>query len=205
MNEKRGIVRIANVKLQLHTVKKYLVVVASCLAINASATTVIPPSFDQLVGEAQIIFDGTVTGVRSEWTGEGAQRHIVTYVTFKVDDVLKGNPGGQYTLRMLGGTVAGQTMEVTDAPKFKPGDRDVLFVENNGTQFIPLVGIMHGRFRVRKDANGRNVIHTNDDNPVASTSQVGKGSATAPAQQPMTVEQFKQAVQARTGQHLPQP
>jgi len=41
-------------------------------------------------------------------------------------------------------------MEVTDAPKCKVGDRDILFVENNGTQFVPLVGIMHGRFRVKK-------------------------------------------------------
>jgi hypothetical protein len=56
---------------------------------------------------------------------------------------------------MLGGTVGGETMEVADAPKFKVGDRDILFVENNGTQFVPLVGIMHGRFHVKKDTTGQ--------------------------------------------------
>jgi hypothetical protein len=191
----------------MKTFSRLLNVVAALMAGSSLATTVIPPSFDELVGEAQTIFQGTVTGVRSQWIGEGAQRHIVSYVTFRVDDAFKGNPGAQYTLRMLGGTVDGQTMEVTDAPKFKMGDRDVLFVENNGTQFVPLVGIMHGRFRVRKDASGRDVVHTNDDSPVASTDQVGKESvsAAAAAQQAMTVQQFKQAVQTRAGVRLPQP
>src|SRR5256885_6721644 len=48
------------------------------------------------------------------------------------------SPGASVTLRMLGGTVGAETMEVADAPKFKVGERDILFVENNGTQFITL-------------------------------------------------------------------
>src|SRR5437868_14198968 len=114
------------------------------MACAALATTVIPPSFDDLVGRAEMIFQGTVTDVRSEWTGEGGQRHIASYITFKVDDTIKGNPGAKVTLNLMGGTVGAETMEVSDAPKFKVGDRDILFVENNGTQFMPLVGIMHG-------------------------------------------------------------
>jgi hypothetical protein len=173
------------------------------LSVRAWATTVIPPSFDDLVNEAQVIFQGTVTNVRSEWIGEGEQRHIVSYVTFKVEDTLKGNTGREITLQMLGGTVAGQTMEVSDAPKFKKGDRDVLFVENNGTQFIPLVGIMHGRFHVRQDANGQDVIYKNDGTPLASTDQVGKESRAEGA--PIALQQFKQAVQTRASQRTRQP
>ena len=128
--------------------------VAICAAValqSTHATTVIPPSFDELVEHAQLIFQGTVTETQSQWAGEGGNRRIVTYVTFKVDEAIKGEPGATYTIRMLGGTVDGQTMEVSDSPKFKVGDRDIVFVENNGTQFIPLVGIMHGRFSVQKD------------------------------------------------------
>ena len=69
-------------------------------------------------------------------------------MTLKVEDAIKGNPGSIVTLRMLGGTVGGETMEVTDAPKFKVGDRDILFVENNGTQFVPLVGIMYRKAQI---------------------------------------------------------
>ena len=68
---------------------------------------------------------------------------------------------------MLGGTVDGQTMEVSDAPKFKKGDRDFLFVEHNGQQFIPLVGIMHGRFRVEREQNGHEIVATNGGEPLA--------------------------------------
>lgn len=183
--------------------------VLSCCAIAwsmiglVSATTVIPPSFDELVGEAEVIFQGTVINVQPQWIGEGAQRHIVSYVTFKVQDALKGNPGNQITLRMFGGTVGGQTMQASDAPTFKVGDRDVLFVEHNGSQFIPLVGIMHGRYRVQKDENGRDVILTNKGVPLSSIDQIGKESVSpGPA---MSAQQFKQAVQAGAGQHLQQP
>jgi hypothetical protein len=171
---------------------------------TALATTVLPPSFDELVGEAEIIFQGTVTRVHSQWIGEGAQRHIVSYVTFKVEEALKGDPGKETTLRMFGGTVDGQTMQVSDAPRFAIGDRDVLFVEHNGSQFIPLVGIMHGRYRVKKDENGRDLILTNKDVPLHSLAEMGKEES-AGAAPPMTAEQFKQAVQARTGQRVLEP
>ncbi|MBV9008978.1 MAG: hypothetical protein JO354_07410 [Verrucomicrobia bacterium] len=178
-----------------------LLAVAGAFAGTLLATTVIPPSFDELVSRAQMIFQGTVTNVSSQWTGEGAQRHIVSYVTLNVDDTYKGDPGKQITLRMLGGTVGDETMEVSDAPKFKPGDRDVLFVENNGSQFIPLVGIMHGRYRIEKDQAGRDVIMTNSGAPLGSVTQVGKAEGSQAqsiqAQQPMTLQQFKQAIQAK--------
>ena len=92
-------------------------------------------------------------------------------------------------------------MAVTDAPKFKAGDRDVLFVENNGTQFIPLVGIMHGRFRVQRDANGRDTVFTNSGAPLSSADQVGKESAVEG--EPITLQQFKQAIQTRTSRLNP--
>lgn len=178
-----------------------LVVASICTAL---ATTIIPPSFDDLVREAETIFQGTVTGVHSQWIGEGAQRHIVSYVTFKVEEALKGNPGRETTLRMFGGTVDGQTMQVSDAPRFAVSDRDVLFVEHNGSQFIPLVGIMHGRYRVEKDESGRDMILTNKGVPLHSLAEMGKEEA-AGAAPPMTAEQFKQAVQARTGQRVREP
>ncbi len=141
----------------------------------ARATTVVPPSFDDLVGQAEVIFQGTVTDVQSQWTGEGGQRHIVTYVTVKVEDAIKGDPGATYTLRMFGGTVDGTTMEVSDVPKFKVGDRDILFVEHNGTQFVPLVGIMHGLFRVQPDAErGADVVLKHNGEAVTDLAQLGK-------------------------------
>jgi hypothetical protein len=181
--------------------KKFLrlLISGACLifAGTALATTVIPPSFDELVSRAEMIFQGNVTDVRSEWTGEGAQRRIMSYVTLKVEDAIKGNPGSTVTLRMLGGTVGGETMEVSDAPKFKVGDRDILFVENNGTQFVPLVGIMHGRFRVEKDATGQDAVFTNDGSPLSDFTQLGKNEKAASAGRAISKQEFKRAIQAK--------
>src|SRR6266550_5054106 len=98
----------------------YLLFVAGLIAGAASllATTVIPPTFDQLVDQAQVIFQGTVTKVSSEWVGEGAERHIVSYISFKVKAALKGSPGETYTMRTFGGTVDGESMMIGDAPTF---------------------------------------------------------------------------------------
>ncbi len=177
----------------------------------ARATTVIPPSFDELVGEAEIIFQGTVTEVKSQWTGEGGERHIVTYVSFQVEDAVKGNPGAAFTMRMLGGTVDGTTMEVTDSPKFKVGEREILFVEHNGTQFIPLVGIMHGRFHVAQDAStGTEMVLTNSGQTVTNLAQLGKedplehseknrANTNAPVQS-LDTNSFKSAIRAKLNQ-----
>jgi hypothetical protein len=167
------------------------------IACAALATTVIPPSFDDLVGRAEMIFQGTVTDVRSEWTGEGAQRHIMSYVTVKVEEPIKGKPGASVILRMLGGTVGAETMEVSDAPKFKVGDRDILFVENNGTQFVPLVGIMHGRFRVKKDDVGREAIFTNEGSPLSDVTKLGKDEAKVSAGRAISTQEFKHAIHAK--------
>ena len=176
----------------------FLVASVTLAAAPSRATTVIPPTFDELVSRAEVIFQGAVTDVRSQWIGDGAQRHIVTYVTFKVDDAIKGSPGATYTMRMLGGTVDGQTMEVSDSPKFKKGDRDFLFVEHNGQQFIPLVGIMHGRFRVEHEQNGREIVAINSGEPLSDVASLGKEEHGVSSEKAaLSPSQFKAAIQGR--------
>jgi len=166
---------------------------------SLKATTVIPPTFDELVAQAEVIFQGVATDVTSQWVGEGAQRHIVTYVTFKVEETLKGNPGQSYAIRMLGGTVDGETMGVSDAPKFKIGDKDILFVQNNGSQFIPLVGIMHGRFHVKRDQAGQEIVTNNEEEPVKNVARLGRAEETEPSanEANLTAADFKAAVKSK--------
>ena len=161
------------------------------------ATTVIPPTFDQLVNDAELIFQGTVTASRSLWIGGGSERHIVTDVTFRIEDAIKGAPGKSYTIRMLGGTVDGETIEVSDTPEFKVGDRDILFVEHNGQQFVPLVGIMHGRFHVQTDSGGRETVTKESGASLANVDKLGtdeRGAMTGPA---ISAADFKSAIRQR--------
>jgi hypothetical protein len=174
-----------------------LMLCAGLAVAGVRATTVIPPTFDQLVSEAELIFEGTVTEARSEWTGQGVDRQIVTYVTFNIEDAIKGAPGRSYTIRMLGGTVDGETREVADAPRFKTGDRDILFVEHNGSQFVPLVGIMHGRFHVQTDARGREIVAKDNGAFLADVGKLGqdeKAAVTGPA---LSAADFKSAIRQK--------
>jgi len=173
---------------------------AALATTSVRGTTVIPPTFDQLVAEAELIFQGTVTEFHSEWIGEGAEHRIVTFVTFAIEDAIKGAAGNSYTIRMLGGTMDGQTMEVSDAPRFKVGDRDILFVEHNGTQFIPLVGIMHGRFHVLKDENGRESVAKDTGAPLANLAKLGMDEKAAVSGAPLSTADFKAAIRQKLAQ-----
>jgi hypothetical protein len=178
----------------------FLMLCVGLAVVSVRATTVIPPTFDQLVSDAELIFQGTVTDARSQWTGQGAERHIMTYVTFNIEDAIKGAPGKSYTIRMLGGTVDGQTIEVSDTPKFKAGDRDILFVEHNGSQFVPLVGIMHGRFHVQTDAGGREIVTKDNGASLANVDKLGTDERAAVAGPALSTADFKSAIRQRLSQ-----
>ena len=160
-----------------------------------TATTVIPPTFEQLVQQAELIFQGTVTNVKSVWEGQGAQRHIDTYVTLQVADSVKGNAGSSYTIRMLGGTVGDETMLVTDTPKFNVGDREILFVEHNFDQFVPLVGISHGRFHVQSDREtGRDIVVNSEGEPVRDLTKLGHEEESVSAAEAISLADFKSEI-----------
>ena len=117
--------------------------VASALSPpSVRGTTVVAPTFDDLVAKADCVVTADVIALRSDWTGEGEKRHIVTFVTLNVLRTLKGEVASPLTLRVFGGTIGTDRMEVADAPTFRVGERQILFVRNNGRQFIPLVRIM---------------------------------------------------------------
>jgi len=175
--------------------------------VRITATTVIPPTFEQLVQQAELIFHGTVTDVKSVWEGEGGQRHIDTYVTFQVADTVKGNAGSSYTIRMLGGTVGDETMMVTDTPKFSVGDREILFVEHNFDQFVPLVGISHGRFRVQHNQEtGRDIVVNSEGEPVRDVTKLGREEESVSAANAISLAEFKSEIHtelSRTSSQTP--
>src|SRR4051812_42511216 len=125
----------------------------------AKATTVIPPTFEEMTDRAELIFVGKVINSRAEWRVAGTNRVIFTLVEFQKEEVLKGEAGASITLQFLGGTVGEVTLEIAGVPKFNPGDREILFVKGNGVQFCPVVGVFHGKFTVRKDdKTGRDIL-----------------------------------------------
>jgi hypothetical protein len=164
----------------------------SCLGVLTAAalraTSVTPPSFPELVAEAQVIAQGTVTSISSRWVDGPQGRMIKTFVDFAVAKQLKGDPASTLTLEFLGGTVGPDTLRVSGMPEFKVGDSEIVFVRDNGVQFCPLVRLMHGRYRVHTDpASQRPFVARDDDIPLTSTADVQRPGDDHAAAMPHTM------------------
>ncbi|MEO8681016.1 MAG: hypothetical protein ABI665_18340 [Vicinamibacterales bacterium] len=167
-------------------------------AAGARATTVIPPTFDQLVAGARLIFVGEVVSQRAIWQPTPRGRSIVTIVTFRVDEVWKGSLGNQTQLEFLGGTIGEDRMEVVGMPEFTVGQRDVLFVSDEVRTISPLVGFMHGRLRIVHDPAGVDRVAAYDGRSLASTAQIGAArSPSLLSITPMRLSELESAVRAR--------
>src|SRR5262245_43894094 len=138
----------------------FLVIVGVLIAgmTNVSATHTDPVSIQQLVKEAELIFEGVVTAVEYRVSDVATPDHVAlphTFVTFEIAQTLKGGavPAHSITLRFQGGPDGkGNAMMVSGVPLFDVGNRDVLFVRGNGAELCPLVGWDQGRFRVIGDS-----------------------------------------------------
>jgi hypothetical protein len=150
------------------------------LSRTAAPTSVVAPTFDELVARAESVFVGRVVALRSTWVDSRAGRAIVTDVTFAIERTVKGPVYAERSLEFLGGTVGDDTLRVSGMPEFHVGDRDVLFVADTGRPVSPLVGFMYGRFRVLRDSRtGIEVVRTHDGRPLAGVDEVGNRSAPA--------------------------
>ena len=144
------------------------------LASAPRAASVVAPTFDALVARSQVVFVGETLGVHSRWVSTPSGFAIVSVVTFRVVRTLKGELGGQTQLEFLGGTVGEHRMEIPGIPRFRVGDEDVLFVDERGQPVSPVVGFMHGRFRVLEDpATRRRSVARQNFEPLASVRDIG--------------------------------
>jgi hypothetical protein len=138
-----------------------------------AAATVLPIKFEELVAEALTIVRGEVVSVRSEWRDRTADAPIVTRVTVRVEQTLKGQPRPQLELEFLGGTVGAVSLKVSDMPQFAVGERDLLFVNDAGRPASPLVGFFAGRWIIHVDAfTRREFLPTAGGKPLTNLADV---------------------------------
>ena len=165
------------------------------------ATSILPPRFEALVDEADHIFTGQVIAQRAEWRNLQGQKSIVTLVTFGVQATHKGRAGNTVTLQFLGGTIGDVSLDVTEMPRFKTGERALLFVEKNGTVACPVVGWQHGRFGVQKDTQGRETILKHDGHALMDVAEIGVTRMTAqPRAMSVSHDEFTGKIRARLAQ-----
>lgn len=163
------------------------------------------PTFPELVAEASSIVHARVVAVTSRAvTSSNGQRAVKTFVTFETMKALKGAPAARFTLSFLGGKdkASGENWIVPGMPVFNSGDEDIVFA-TGGESICPLVGAMHGRYRVATDAStGRQYVARDDGTPLHATNEVGRPIAENQSMTPtassivsaLTPEEFEQKI-----------
>lgn len=133
-----------------------LVGALALLPINQASPSSSPPrSFCDLVAESELVFEGEVLAIDSRESDIASPDDVAlphTFVTLRLDHVLVGTQaaGSTITLRFIGGPTSNgdRVLRVSGVPQFRIGERNLLFVRDNGATMCPLVGWEDGRFRV---------------------------------------------------------
>jgi len=165
-----------------------MAVLCGWLALSAAASTVVQLDFEEVVGSAELVFEGEVLAVESRQT---APRRIHTYVRFRVLDVIKGDYADDtLELRYLGGELNGVRMRVTDMEWPEPGDNGLYFVESLQRPTVhPLVGWSQGHYRIETDERGEPRVYTADYRQVTGEADDQDGAVARPDASPPRLDQ----------------
>jgi hypothetical protein len=129
-------------------------------------------------------------------------------VTVRVLRRIVGEAPDTLELEFLGGTVGDQSLRVDGQPHFRVGDRQILFVENNGRQICPLVAMMYGHYGIERDPadKSREIVTRGHGVPLRSVADVSRPLAAAPPSggstarslpaPPLSVESFETSIRS---------
>jgi len=162
--------------------KKLMIIwVLMTWSVQGSATTLIQLSFEELIAQSALIFEGRVIAVNAQQTGP---RSIHTVVSFEILEVIKGEyAGNTIELSYLGGRVGDVALTVSEMQFPVQGETGIYFVENPYEEFIhPLVGWSQGHYLIQQLDALRQQVTTADGQAVVSIDEV------APLAMPMPLE-----------------
>jgi hypothetical protein len=123
------------------------------MSMSASALTILPMTFDELVDQSIAVVYGRVADVRGQWTSD--RRAIESLVSIDAIDYFKGNLSDRVIVRMPGGRVGPMVGLVPGAPTLAEGDVVVVFLKATGPAIPIPTGLSQGVFRVSFDNAAR--------------------------------------------------
>lgn len=138
---------------------------------SASATTILGLDIDSVAADAEFVFEGTV--INSETRQDNASGIISTYVTFQINDIIKGDYSGDSAeLKFMGGVFNGEIVQVSGMRIPEIDEQGIYFVESMSRDLInPLIGWSQGHFIIIDD-NGTRRISTAGSQPVLEVQAV---------------------------------
>jgi Putative Ig domain len=173
-----------------------LMVLAVC-AETASATTVIIPADDDMIVGARAIVRGRVLAITCDVDPQG---RIYTYVTLRVNEVLKGRITARHiVLKEPGGQVGLQGSLVFGAPQFKPDEEVLLYLDTWNDGSLRVHQMFLGKFTITNDAATGKTMAKRDgpDAGVVVEERTHADGARGPATSRMELATYTEMVRAR--------
>ena len=128
------------------------------LAVHAHAVRVRQVSLEDMASSAKVVFEGECTGKVSQFDKDLGQE--IYLFTFRVDRVLKGDPGKTYVVKVM--KLLADQKQITT---FEKGEKLVLFLRGESRLgFSCPVGLGQGRFKVVDSGDGKKEVINENQN-----------------------------------------
>jgi hypothetical protein len=160
-------------------------VLAGALALSAAtaahADVSVRLSNAQLTARSEIIVVGRVVAAESRWV----DRTLVTAVTVRIEESLKGGASGDMEVILPGGADANRRIKVAmtfpGAPTMQAGERVFLFVSyDTDVAGYVISGFAQGKFSIFTDARGEpRVARDLRGSQLVEGSGIARGTATS--------------------------
>ena len=174
----------------MRVVSKTLLLALALVAFSPVYGTLVPRlSFEELVGQSQVVVHGRVASIRVAWDAE--RENIWTHYEIVLDEALKGTPGRTVEIQEPGGELNGFRMEIVGAPHYELGEEVVVFAAPTPAG-LRTCGWGQGRFVVDGEAGQRRVRNDLGDVQLTSAGKAGRYRAAAARDEALTV--FKQRI-----------
>ncbi|MEN3336257.1 MAG: hypothetical protein V7641_5622 [Blastocatellia bacterium] len=129
-------------------------------AETASATTVIIPADDDLMIGARAIVRGRVLAVACDFDQQG---HIYTYITLRVNEIIKGHiTSRRIVLKEPGGQVGLQGSMIFGTPQFRRDEQVLLYLDTWNDGSLRVHQMFLGKFIITRDAASGQQMVTRD-------------------------------------------
>ena len=160
----------------------------------ALSTTFVVPSDDTLIIEARAIVRGKVLSVTSQLDAE--QDRVFTYITLRVNEILKGQiVGRKITIKEPGGEAGNRGSLVFGTPRFARGEKVLLYLDTWADGSLRVHQMFLGRFSIVHEAStGKSMVTRNT--PGIGVDKMGQ-TASGPVTNMMELSQYTEMVRAR--------
>lgn len=176
------------------------------ISLPVRAMSVLPLYLDEIVNDAAIVFQGK--SIRNYSEHDQQINSVVTYHTFEVQEVLKGEVGATHTIKQIGGNLVGKIYQVSGVPSFTVGESYVLFIYGvSAAGFSSPVGLGQGKFDIFHESTGFQVANGRDfkemtlgiqAHVIPPSVQIKMQQAQGPVKR-LDLDEFKQLVRRQMG------